>query len=370
MTEQKLNEIKTEELDDFILSFHSRLDFYAKLGDSERVDHAEARALKNEARRKLIELEKKNLNGAIPKMYGSSFKEAVNLAMMLEAYGRNRNWFLDASRRVWGEPSYSTYRAALDVLSSDPSSGEIAQELKQSDKSFSSAEMRKWMEIVVEQLNLDWKINVYEGSGGMAVSSANQTLNMPSERQFSKLEMFRLPLHELGRHAECYVNGLQQPYRVMAVGVGGYEETDEGTAVELERTAGLMDADVLKKYAARAAAVYMMNQDTARDEVKHALSEYEVQYSTVDRVVDRVYQGGGFSRDHIYFEGFREVQGYLGSDGSLSDLFIGKVPVEALKAGLAERDEIKDPRHPPEEFFSKFYEEMRPAWNRFREQIA
>lgn len=362
MTEN--TKIDTDELDEFLVRFHSRLDFYSRIGRPPS-NQDEARSLKNDARRRLIEVQRSNADGMIAQMYGATLREAVQMAALLEARGRDGKMFLDSSRQIWGEPSHQSFRSAMDVLESQPSSGRVARELKQKERTFDSRQMLQWLSEIADFLDLEWKFNIYEGTGGLSVSSPNRTLNVPENREFTELEMFRLPLHELGRHAVSYVNGIRQPYRIMGIGVGGYELTDEGAAVAIENEAGLLDADVLKKYAARTVAVYMMNNDESRQYVENVLLERGVRIKTVKEVLDRVYMSGGFSRDHIYFEGFRHVQGFLADRGTLSDLFIGKVPLELLDEGLAEREEIVRPLFDPEDIYPDFYDNLQDRWTDF-----
>jgi hypothetical protein len=133
----------------------------------------------------------------------------------------------------------------------------------------------------------------------------------------------------------------------MGTGVGGYEESDEGVAVALESHAGLLDPHVLKKYAARCVAVYMMNNGDPRHEAEKALERYSIEKETLQTVLDRVYTSGGFSRDHIYFEGFRQVQSFLSSGGSLEQLFVGKVPISSIESGLLELEGVEGPEIGP-----------------------
>src|SRR5690606_5105905 len=64
--------------------------------------------------------------------------------------------------------------------------------------------------------------------------------------------------HEVGTHLVTYVNGTFQPIRLMAAGLAGYEQTQEGLAVLAEHLVGGLTPFRLRQLAARVVAVHGM----------------------------------------------------------------------------------------------------------------
>src|SRR5690606_939212 len=69
--------------------------------------------------------------------------------------------------------------------------------------------------------------------------------------------------HEIGTHVVTHSNGLAQPLGLLATGLAGYEETQEGLAVTAEYLTGALTSSRLRILAARVV--------TARDLIDGAI---------------------------------------------------------------------------------------------------
>ncbi len=64
--------------------------------------------------------------------------------------------------------------------------------------------------------------------------------------------------HEVGTHVVTHVNGAHQPLHVLASGLAGHDETQEGLAVLAEHLVGGLTPARLRQLAARVVAVHLM----------------------------------------------------------------------------------------------------------------
>lgn len=351
------------EYDEFLRVFHRKIDFYTNLLDQQYNASREISELRTKVQKKMSELRSETLEDElIKKMYLSSLENAREQAIILESRNKENEMLTSGSRKLWGEPSYQNYRKAIKILKRNEIPVETDGDLE-NDEMYDSVEMREWMNAVFDFFDISgWTVHLKKNAENISVSSANRKLNLPEDRSFSQQEAFRLALHEVGRHVLTFENGRDQNYKVMALGVGGYEKIDEGVAAYMEQKSGLMTEKVYRKYAARLIAVYQMNNGQNRQKTKENLEKLDIDPEIIQKVIKRVYTSGGLSRDHIYLEGLFRVENYLEEGGNLNNLFIGKVPLKYSEQ-LKERREIELPEREMKKLTKNFCDKIRPVWN-------
>lgn len=136
--------------------------------------------------------------------------------------------------------------------------------------------------------------------------------------------------HEVGTHLLTHVNGTFQPMRLLATGLAGYEETQEGLAVLAEFLVGGLSTYRLRQLAARVIATNEMVsgacfRDVHADLVSHGFSPYSAFTTTM-----RVFRSGGLTKDAIYLRGIQRLIGYLNAGGTLDLLWLGKLALGEL----------------------------------------
>jgi uncharacterized protein (TIGR02421 family) len=152
--------------------------------------------------------------------------------------------------------------------------------------------------------------------------------------------------HEVGTHVVTYQNGLRQPLQLLAVGLPGYDETQEGLAVLAEYLTGGLDPRRLRVLAARVVAVGMMLDGADFLEIFEALrTEYSIPTRTAWSIAIRVVVGGGSAKDAIYLRGVARLLEFLAEGGSLDLLFVGKLALDhvALIQDLLDRGVLHAP---------------------------
>jgi uncharacterized protein (TIGR02421 family) len=135
--------------------------------------------------------------------------------------------------------------------------------------------------------------------------------------------------HEVGTHLVTGANGLRQPLRLLAVGLPGYEETQEGLAVLAEYVAGGLTARRLATLAARVLAVDGVVAGATFVETFDALHHrWGLPPRRAFLLAMRVHRSGGLTKDAIYLRGLDRVLQYLAGGGSIDPLFTGKLSVD------------------------------------------
>ncbi|HET6774498.1 MAG TPA: tyrosine/phenylalanine carboxypeptidase domain-containing protein [Acidimicrobiales bacterium] len=155
--------------------------------------------------------------------------------------------------------------------------------------------------------------------------------------------------HEIGTHLVTYLNGAHQPIRVMAAGLAGHEETQEGLAVLAEFLVGGLSPYRLRQLAARVVAVHGMVSGDTFGAVHHGLVVAGFSPSSAFTTTMRAFRSGGLTKDAIYLRGLLDLLGHLVSGGTLDLFWLGKLSLDDLPlvGELADRGVLAEPRFIP-----------------------
>ena len=194
--------------------------------------------------------------------------------------------------------------------------------------------------------DLETAVELRHGTAGLMVSNGD-LLVPPSVRiQASRLDA--LLHHEIGTHVVTHVNGTRQPLRVLASGLAGHDETQEGLAVLAEYLVGGLTGSRLRQLAARVVAVHSLVEGAPFVDVHAHLVDLGLPATQAFNTTARVYRSGGLTKDAVYLRGLRDVVDHLGGAAAASSsevLWMGKMPLHAvvLIADLRERGLLNDP---------------------------
>ena len=238
---------------------------------------------------------------------------------------RNSPSFLYSSLAVYGsvEPALlDTARAVLELLadSHEPApraavitAGEFAE--------LAAAEMARYR---ANHPAFTGSVAVRDDVPDVMVVSGD--LLIGSGMRMARARAEALLHHEVGTHCVTEVNGRHQPLRMLAVGLPGYEETQEGLAVLAEYLTGGLLPGRLATLAARVLATRCMIDGAAFVETFRLLHrDLALPPRRAFRIAMRVHRAGGFTKDAMYLRGLEAVLGYLGSGGRLEPLLVGKI---------------------------------------------
>jgi uncharacterized protein (TIGR02421 family) len=250
--------------------------------------------------------------------------------------------FLPLSIELYGSVGSSLLREARSIL----------DELSPSDESGDT-----WLDAVglaaaaTEELDryralaphIESHVEVREGSTGIMVSRGDvlvsPTARVPAARVDALLQ------HEIGTHVVTHVNGAHQPLHVLASGLAGHEETQEGLAVVAEHLVGGLTSSRLRQLAARVVAVHAMTGGASFEDVHQELVRTEIPETQAFSITLRTFRSGGLTKDAAYLRGLRDLLDHLAGGGPLEALWLGKMPLSAapLVAELHRRGVLRDP---------------------------
>lgn len=155
--------------------------------------------------------------------------------------------------------------------------------------------------------------------------------------------------HEVGTHILTHVNGTCQPLGLLAVGLAGYEETQEGLGVLAEMLVGGLSPIRLRQIAARVIAVHEMIDGASFVDVHGSLTAAGLSPTGAFTTTMRVFRSGGLTKDAIYLRGLVDLLGHLSEGGELEMLLVGKLSLADLPlvGDLLDREVLGGPRLRP-----------------------
>jgi uncharacterized protein (TIGR02421 family) len=191
--------------------------------------------------------------------------------------------------------------------------------------------------------DIESHVEIRLGSSGVMVSNGD-LLVAPTAR-VSAARAEALLHHEVGTHIVTFVNGAHQQLRILASGLAGHEETQEGLAVLAEYLVGGLTAGRLRELAARVVAVHQMLRGAEFPEVHRGLVDAGISRVQAFTITMRVFRSGGLTKDAVYLRGLHDLLHHLSTGGSLDALWLGKMPLAAvpLVEDLKTRGVLVDP---------------------------
>ena len=127
-----------------------------------------------------------------------------------------------------------------------------------------------------------------------------------------------------------HVNGAHQPLHVLASGLAGHDETQEGLAVLAEHLVGGLTPARLRQLAARVVAVHLMVDGVSFEDVHATLVGHGIPALQAFTTAVRVFRAGGLTKDAVYLRGLLELIDHLSTGGDLDTLLLGKMPLTAV----------------------------------------
>ena len=187
-------------------------------------------------------------------------------------------------------------------------------------------------------------VDIRPDTSGIMVSGRDLIVSAAAQIETDRAHA--LLQHEVGTHLVTYLNGTYQPIRVMAAGLAGYEQTQEGLAVLAEYLVGGLSPSRLRQLAGRVVAIHLMVTGASFADVHHRLVDAGFSRSGAFTVAARAYRSGGLTKDAIYLRGLLDLLGHLADGGTLDLLWLGKLSLEDLPlvGELADRGVLHGPR--------------------------
>ena len=182
-----------------------------------------------------------------------------------------------------------------------------------------------------------------EGSTGVMVSNGDVLIAPTCRVPVGRIEA--LLHHEVGTHVVTHVNGAHQPLHVLATGLAGHDETQEGLAVLAEHlVGGLTPAGCASSPAGSwpctDGGAARPSRTSTPPSSRDGIPDHQAFTITV-----RVFRSGGLTKDAVYLRGLRELVDHLAAAPTSTCCWLGKMPLSAapLVADLHARGVLHDP---------------------------
>ena len=181
------------------------------------------------------------------------------------------------------------------------------------------------------------------------VMVSDNVLLVSSATRIAPERVHALLQHEVGTHLLTHINGSFQPIEMLAAGLAGYEETQEGLAVLAEFLVGGLSRFRLRQLAVRVLAVNRMMAGESFGAVHQAIVRRGFSPQSAFTTTMRVFRSGGLTKDAIYLRGFLGVLRHLRSRRDLDMLWLGKLSLAQLPVieDLLGRELLRPPRLRP-----------------------
>ncbi|AHM59777.1 hypothetical protein D770_07570 [Flammeovirgaceae bacterium 311] len=261
-------------------------------------------------------------------------REIDRMLNMLEE--RNTKDFHLSSIQVFGGVEDELLLKANQILDYQPNDGsdnDDEEEPAATEKIFTeefvkmAREEIAWMQ--EQYQSLDATVTIRKDITGLMVSRGQLLVGKGFTTTRRRAEA--LIQHEVGTHVLTYYNGKAQPLQQMYVGSPGYEDLQEGLAVLAEYLVGGLTLSRLRTLAGRVVAVDCMLDNANFSETFRVLHRDKgFTAYTAYGITERVYRGGGMTKDAVYLRGLLHLLDHLAQGNELQPLLIGKIRQDYL----------------------------------------
>lgn len=283
-------------------------------------------------------------------IYRQVIDSYANKIELITNIGKHK--FLYNSLRYYGEPTQKDINNATYLLhtSSDPDMV-YAKELIDADAA------KEYFIQALDEYGISFAVNISRKLVAKAmVDNSKKQILLNSNLQITKQELDALINHELGVHTVTTMNSQLQRLRVFGLGTPGNTHTQEGLAILSEYLSGNLSINRLKELSLRAIAVkLMLNGATFTETFENLVNKYGADHDHAFTISSRIYRGGGFTKDFLYLQGFRNVLSTYLDGNNIEVLFIGKTSLQSLSeiSNLYERGIVVKPKYLPKYLYNK-----------------
>jgi len=214
-------------------------------------------------------------------------------------------------------------------------------------------EARNRFEKVFKQYNLNnWKVKIKDEMVTDCIAGKNNRLFVRKDAKFSEKRIDDLIIHEIETHILTAENGKNQPYEIFNRGLADYLITQEGLAVY--NVTNQNKSTIKNSYKALALVIAT---DTAANssfvETFEKVLSFGIPIDQALRISLKVKRGlsdtskkGAFTKDIIYYKGYKEVNKFVENGGRIRDLYIGKLNLKDIET-VNQIEGLTAPKHLP-----------------------
>lgn len=259
-------------------------------------------------------------------------REVSDKIALLEAIDQSN--FSDLSIGLFGRPADEEIRECIDSILSE----KVSSMQKEEKEEYGAQEAIAKFQKVFEEYGLSaWKAKIKDNMVADCIAGKNNRLFIKKGATFTEGRIKSLIVHEIETHILTAENGKLQPYEIFNRGLAGYLTTQEGMAMYNVETQRREPFDKNIKALAHVIAIDAALKGSF-SETFHALLNLGIPKKQAFRSVVKAKRGfsdtsqpGAFTKDYIYYRGYKEVKNFIENGGELRDLYIGKYSISDVE---------------------------------------
>ena len=275
-------------------------------------------------KRRLHRLEVEKISDVhIQRLYESVINAYSDKIDLLASLGSSK--FLYSSLRYFGEPSEQDLKNAWFLQHLPEVENTIAE------PTLGVPDAVELFKQSFEEYGFKGKIEVTRNivSDAMVVNHQRKVL-LKKGATFRPKELRFLVHHEIGVHMVTTMNSGLQPLKVFNLGLPVNTMTQEGLAVLSEYLSGNMTLHRLKELGQRVIATDMMVKGADfKKTYRRMVNDLGMDVNEAFYLTTRIFRGGGFTKDHLYLRGLREMYRFWQEGNDLRPLLIGKTSLDS-----------------------------------------
>jgi uncharacterized protein (TIGR02421 family) len=277
------------------------------------------------------------------RLYSDRRDELAEIIRLLRARG-SRDFF-QSSLDLYGRPPRSMVTDAEDFLSLPRETGQ---------RYLGTEDVRKLVERHLDLLRVrypDFECEVVTAPHMSSNMYVHQNrIHVKTGARYSEAAAECDKHHEIEAHILTYLNGLRQPLGLLRVGLRGTMAFQESLGVFTEIASGVMAPERAASLCSRVVAVDSMVRGLDFFEVfERLVEEFGFDAEFAYSVCQRVFRGGGFTKDWVYLADVEGILRHWASGGELDHLLLGKVTLREVNTieQLLEEGVLAPPRYLP-----------------------
>jgi alpha-L-glutamate ligase-like protein/uncharacterized protein (TIGR02421 family) len=233
--------------------------------------------------------------------------------------------FTESSIDLYGKPSPELVQEATALLLKTES------EYSQPKGSITDEEAKKTMDKVFKDYGLlNWEAKIKESMVSDVIAGKNNRLFIRRGATFTESRIKNLIIHEIETHILTAENGKSQPYELFNRGLANYLESQEGLAIYNILNQKKDEAKNLYLSLSLIIAVDMAMKHSFV-EIFEKMLEFKIPPERAWRTAVKVKRGlentqdpGAFTKDFLYYKGYKQIKEFISTGGSMKDLYRGK----------------------------------------------
>ncbi|MDT8402444.1 MAG: flavohemoglobin expression-modulating QEGLA motif protein [Bacteroidales bacterium] len=259
---------------------------------------------------------------SIRKLYQDVIDSYADKVDIIASIGTGR--FLYNSLRYFGEPGVDDIDNAHYLMHCSTSAD------KPEILNLDAGEVARYFKTEIARYGFDCRIEITRNIiAKVLILNTRKTIRIRKDAMFSGKSLHALSEHEVGVHMLTTINARLHPLNVFRLGTPLNTHTQEGLAILSEYLSGNMSIKRLQVLALRVLVIDMMLRGYDFSRSFHAIMDTgELTETQAFYITARIFRGGGFTKDYLYLNGFRDVLKYYGKNHDFINLLVGKTSIQ------------------------------------------